>query len=182
MTIASTVMGVAGQQSQGRAAQRRAEGERQAAYYTAAQMEQRASQAEAASQLDAREEIRKAKLMQSRALALAAASGGGVVNPNVLRVLSGIAAEGELAKMTQLYKGTERARLLRMQATATRFEGDQRAEAGASAKKAANIASLSTIMSGAKSMYSAGVFDTPVSKYGFANPADDASAEKWGMY
>jgi hypothetical protein len=113
-----------------------------AATYQAAQMEQNANQAEASGQLEATNQLRQSALLQSRALAVAGASGAGAVDPTVLRIISGIAGEGALAASTAQYNGMEQARGMRAQAGATRYEGAQ-------GVKAAKIKALSTILSGA---------------------------------
>jgi len=111
--------------------------------YRARQLEQNAGQQEAEASVAAQEEVRKADLIASRAMAVVAASGGGTVDPTVIRILQGIESEGALASATQLYNGKERARGMRDQAKADRFEGKLYKSAGR--KKA-----MSTILSGAQ--------------------------------
>lgn len=120
-----------------------------AAKYQAAQLQQNAVQAEAAGQRDAANQIRQSELMQSRALAVAGASGAGAVDPTVLRIIAGIAGEGELAAQTAQYNASEAARGMRNQANATMFEGKQ-------AKSASKIKALSTVLSGAGNAAMAG--------------------------
>jgi hypothetical protein len=109
--------------------------------YRARQLEQNAGQAQAEASVAAQEESRKSELIASRAMAVVAASGGGTLDPTVVRILQGIDAEGSLATATQLYNGDERARGMRDQAKADRYEGRLHRSAGR--KKA-----LSTILSG----------------------------------
>jgi hypothetical protein len=109
--------------------------------YRAKQMEQNAGQEEAAASVAAQEEQRKSALIASRAMAVAAASGGGALDPTVVKILQGIAGEGELATQMQLYNGRERARGMRDQAKASRYEGALNKIAGR--KKA-----LTTILGG----------------------------------
>ena len=61
----------------------------------AVQLEEKAGQERAISQRKAVNVRRQAKLAESRALALAAASGGGASDPTVMNIISGIAGEGE---------------------------------------------------------------------------------------
>lgn len=94
-----------------------------AAEFSAEQMEEQAGVALAASQQAANEERRMSAVLQSRALAVAGASGAGVSDPTMLRIVGSIAEEGELAAQTRRYEGTEAARSLRIQAEVARYEG-----------------------------------------------------------
>lgn len=68
----------------------------------------------AASQRNAHEEKRQADLAASRALAVAAASGGGVSDPTVVDTLVRIRGEGALRASVALYEGEERGRQIRL--------------------------------------------------------------------
>lgn len=94
-----------------------------AAEFSAEQMDEQAGVALAASQQAANEERRMSAVLQSRALAVAGASGAGVSDPTMLRIVGSIAEEGELAAQTRMYEGTEAARSLRIQAEVARYEG-----------------------------------------------------------
>ena len=120
--------------SAGRRAQRTAD-------FKAEQLDQAAGQSRAVSQRKAGEARRRARYTESRALALAAASGGGASDPTVVNIMAGIAGEGEMAAGAALYEGEERARGLEMGATAARMEG-------ADAKRAGFIKAAGTLMSG----------------------------------
>ena len=87
--------------------------------------------------------------MQSRALAVAGASGAGATDPTVLRLISGIAGEGALAAQTAMFNANEQARGMRNQANSTKFEGKQ-------AKSASKMKAISTVLSGAGSAAMAG--------------------------
>lgn len=99
--------------------------EQEAAYFEAGQMEQAAKTQQATAQFAAQEELRKSELLQSRALAIAGASGAGVNDPTVMKIISDLAAEGRMAADTQLYTGNEAARAMRVGAKVRRWEGDQ---------------------------------------------------------
>lgn len=131
-----TLLSAKGSADSGKAADR-------AARYRARQLEQNAGQAVAAATMEAQEEERKSALIASRAIAVAAASGAGVLDPTVVRILQGIEAEGALASATQMYNGYEEARGMREQAKATRFEGK-------AYKRAGRTKALSTILGGAR--------------------------------
>jgi len=110
------------------------------AQFKADQLEQKAGQERAVSQRKADSARRTSRYAESRALALAAASGGGASDPTVVNIMAGIAGEGEMAAQSALYEGEERARGSEMAADASRYEGAQ-------AKRAGNIKAGTTLMS-----------------------------------
>ncbi len=85
----------------------------------AMQLDQQAGQRRATAQRQAVESRREAKLLESRALAVGAASGGGV---DFTRI-GDIAAEGEYRALASLYEGEEGALGLEAQAGAARTSG-----------------------------------------------------------
>jgi hypothetical protein len=101
-----------------------------ASQFEAEQLEQNAGQVVAASQRDALEERRRADLMASRALALAAASGGGSSDPTVVNIIAKLKGEGSYRSAVALYRGETEARRLRMGAKAKRYEGAVAEEGG----------------------------------------------------
>lgn len=103
---------------------------RRAAEFRAAQLRVNAGQAMAASQRDAYTAEQQAKRVASRALAVAAASGGGASDPTVVNLISGIAAEGAYRQAVALYQGQEQARAMENQARATEYEGKLAKQAG----------------------------------------------------
>lgn len=142
-----------------------------AADYQARQMEVNAGQENAVASFSAQEEQRKTDLLASKAIAVAAASGGGTLDPTVVKILQGIHGEGALAKQMQIYNGAEAARGLRDQAKATRYEG--KLTKGAYKKRA-----LSTILTGVNKLANTwgsdpaprGTSDTP-----------DTDVNNWGI-
>lgn len=135
ISTAGTLLSTLGSISQGKSAS-------VAAKYEAEQLEQKAGQERAASQRKAIEMRRRAGIAESRALALAAASGGGASDPTITNLMAGIAGEGELAAQTAIYEGEERARGAEMGAEAKRYEGK-------SAKRAGYLSAGATLLSGA---------------------------------
>lgn len=89
----------------------------------------------ATSQRAAIEERRQARLMQSRARAVAASSGAGVDDPTVLNIMSDLEAEGEYRALTRMYEGETAAQSLDL-------EGKER-------RRAARGQSIATVLSGA---------------------------------
>lgn len=94
-----------------------------AADYQATQLRQNAGTAEAVGQRQALDVDQQTAMIQSRALAVAAASGGGASDPGVINIMAQNAAEGAYRKAMALYNGEDKARLLNMQADATEYEG-----------------------------------------------------------
>lgn len=96
---------------------------RQAAQFEAAQMRQNANAAEAASQRTAFDIDRQTQFVTSRALAVAAGSGGGASDPTVVNLIARDAGEGAYQRALALYSGTDRARLDQESADAKDYEG-----------------------------------------------------------
>lgn len=114
--------------------------------FTARQYDIEAGQAIAGAQRQALEQRRRATLTQSRALALAAASGG-ASSPGVIDLIADIEGEGNYRAMTAMYEGESAARQYRMSAAARRYEG-------AMAKQAGDSAMLPAILRGGATLFS----------------------------
>lgn len=102
---------------------------RRAGEYEAQQADVAAGQQIAASHRTAADVERRSKLLQSRALAVAAASGGGT-GGTVLDIISGIAGEGAYRSELALYEGQDAARSLRARGDAARYQGRASQRAG----------------------------------------------------
>lgn len=94
-----------------------------AAEFEAAQMREAGGQAVAASQRSAFEVQRQTDLVTSRALAVAAASGGGASDPTVVSIIARDAAQGAYQKAVALYQGQDRARYLDLEAAGREYSG-----------------------------------------------------------
>lgn len=152
---AATVMSARALQAEGEAQAVAGRSAEQAAIFEARQMKTQAGQEQAVSQREAENRMREAALLMSRAQAVAAASGGGALDPTVLRIIGGISAEGELAAATERYNGDERARQLKLGAKARRYEGAQARYAGEVAKSTSKFRARKTVLDGISSMASA---------------------------
>lgn len=135
LSLAGTAVSTVGAIRQGQAQQ-------QAAEFEARQMDVSAKAVEAAGQHAALERRRQSELLQSRAQAVAGASGFGAVDPDVLKIIGGITEEGERSFQTELYNAQQQAMGIRNQAVATRFEGQE-------ARRGGQIRAVSTALSGA---------------------------------
>ena len=118
---------------------------RNEAYGQAAELEVNAGQEKAYAQRRAIEKRREARLVQSRALALAAA-GGSADDPSVVRIVGDIAGRGEYEAMLELFDGNVAARDMIAQAKALRAGGKE-------AYRAGRLGATSTAISGFGSMY-----------------------------
>jgi hypothetical protein len=131
-----------------------------------------AGQAKASAQRKSAEELRQNRRLQSRQIALAAASGASTSEKNIADLISDTAAEGNYASSVALYEGDLRsdalltdAMTLRNKAVATRYEGRQ-------ARRAGNIGAISSILStGAKAGNTAAEAKF-YGRYGQRAPAD----------
>lgn len=96
-----------------------------AAKFEAAQMEQKAKEEVAASQRDAIAKRREGEILNSRAQALAAASGGGAGTdaPTIVKLMGQTAGEADYNAQTAMYGGYSRAAGLRDSAKARRASG-----------------------------------------------------------
>lgn len=112
----------------------------------ATQLDAMAGTDRASSQRTSAEQRRQARLLQSRALAVAASSGGGASDPTVVNILSRLEGEGEYRSLVALYEGEESARSKEMQAIAKRKEAKN-------VKKAALFSAAGKVLEGASTMY-----------------------------
>ena len=145
------------------AANSRAMAARQAAAFQFKQQQDtvNAGQAIAAGQMGAAEQLRQGRLIQSRAQALAAASGGGAVDPSVVNIIGNNAGEAALRASIALYQGEEKARMLRMQAASEGYNAALSIETGENKAQAYEIAGRSALFKGAGSLFT---------KYGYGQP------------
>lgn len=153
MQGASMLMQQQGASDAAEAAQANAERIRVEKDFEAKQLRQQAGTAIAVGQRGALEQERQARLVQSRTLAVAAASGGGVSDPTIVNMLAKTAGEGTYRARVALYGGEERARLLRMQAAAADYEGAAALEGGANKASAYETQGTSAMFSGASSLF-----------------------------
>jgi hypothetical protein len=127
---------------------------------------QQAGLAIASSQRTAHEERRRAKLVESRALAVAAASGTDASSSGVMNLIANIAGEGAYRSAVALYEGEERAKQLRIEGVMASWSGDTAAFAGRSRQAAHKLEAAGTIMSTMGSMYTKYARNTPNSPKG----------------
>lgn len=156
VAVVGTVLSFVGQQQAADAAEAQGKAQQQAADYQAKSMEVKAGQERAVSQRQAINERRKLELAQSRAQAVAAASGAGAADPTVVSLSGQLEREGELNALTALYHGEQAASGLEEGAGLKRYEGNATAigaEASADAARVSSYGSLFKGLSDAGSMY-----------------------------
>jgi hypothetical protein len=120
--------------------------QRMAAEFEAAQMREQANDVFASAQRAAWNEKRATQYLMSETLARAAASGGGASDPTVINIIAQQAQEGSYRQQVALYEGSERAHLLKMQATAREYEGQSREVAGRNARRGSNLAAAASLL------------------------------------
>lgn len=120
--------------------------EKRAAESTAMQLERNAGLSRAVSQLEAVQRRRSARYAQSRAQAVAAASGAGASDPTVVNLIASLEGEGEMGALASLFEGEESARNMEYAAQVAR-------RTGKAASTGASIKAASTILGGASSWY-----------------------------
>lgn len=141
----------------------------------AREAEYAAGQAKASSQRKSAEELRQNRRLQSRQIALAAASGASTSEKNIADLIADTAAEGSYASSVALYEGELRADSLlneaiglRNKAAMTRFEGKQ-------ARRAGNIGAISSLLSTGAQMGNTASEAKFYGRYGQRAPADLAN-------
>lgn len=141
--------------------------------FEAKQLEINAGQERAAGQRVALDRDREARLVQSRALAVAGASGGGVSDPTIVNLIGKIAGEGAYRRGLAIYESEERARTLRLNAAARRYEGTLASEEGEVKASAYATTGLGALFKGAPGIVKNGMslFD----KYGGGGPGGSGS-------
>lgn len=107
-----------------------AEMENKRGKYLSRRLYERANNTLASSQREAEEIRRQKRLLQSRAQAVAAFSGGDTTDFSVVDALADIEQEGEFRALTALYEGKSAAAGLRDEAKMAKYRGKQARLAG----------------------------------------------------
>jgi len=165
-SVMSTFIQVAAMKEMGRAARIRGEMQMAAYQFEAWEAERRAGEAIAISQRQSAEERRQANLVASRALAVAAASGAGVSDPTMVRVIANARGEGAVRAATALYEGQARARAMRADAALDRLQGAEALFSGAATQQGYALSQLGALSREGMSLYA---------KYGMNGPRGDSS-------
>ena len=152
--LAGAVIQMVGQMQQAKDAKVQGQNMNLAEQYRAAQMEQAAGQEIASSQRARMEEERRARIMASRAMAVAGASGGGVADPTVVDLIADIEGEGAYRSGVAIYEGQERARQLRQGGASARHQGMLYEQSGNASAAAMRTKAVGGALMSAGSLYS----------------------------
>jgi hypothetical protein len=123
MAAAAAIAGIIGTGLQVMGSLQAGKAQQAALNFEAKQREAKAAEERAASQRTAIDKRHEGELVMSRQKALAAASGGGVVNPNILDLYGETAERAEYNAASEIYGGESRARGQIDQAAAARMKG-----------------------------------------------------------
>lgn len=164
---ASALINAWGAMESGRGARVQAEQQRVAMQFETEEAEKQAGQVLAISQQQAREEQRQGRYAASRALAVAAASGGGVSDPTIVNLIAKGKGEATYKANVALYQGEAKARQLRLQALSGNLSGDWALANGLRTEEQYDIAALGSTLKGGASLYA---------RYGMNGPGRGDSA------
>lgn len=154
LQFSGTLLGTASDLARGNAALALGRKKQAANEFEAQQLEQEGQQSVGIGMRNASDVVRNVSLVNSAALARAAASGAGASDPTVLKVLAQTAGEGAYRQALAMYEGEAQQRLDQMRASALRFEGNMNVNEAQAAKKQADFGAASTLLSGAAKAYS----------------------------
>lgn len=149
---AGTIISAQGQQQAGAAAAAAGVAQQQAADYSATVLQNQAVAKQAQGIQAANIQTINTGYVLSSARANAAAAGAASTSPSVVSQEGQIAARGEYNALSELYMGNEAAAGMNNQAALDIFTGQQEAIAGQEKQKAANLASVGTMISGIGSL------------------------------
>jgi hypothetical protein len=169
MEGAGTLLEIYGMMESGRLARINAERAKRAHEFQAWQADRQGGIAIAISQRRALEEKRVGDVLASRALAVAAASGGGVSDPTVVKLMSDIEGEAYYRANVALYEGEAYRRQLRLDAAANRVTGSEKLETGLRDNQSRQIAAFGVGVRGAASLYS---------KFGIGGPGKGGDTQQ----
>lgn len=170
---ALSVVSASGKVSAGNAAVGAAREQQAAMQYEADQARVNAGQAQAAAQRAAAEQRRQGVLVQSRALALAAAGGGSTTDPGIMNLISGNAGEIAYRSAVALYEGEDKARSLEALAKGREYSGASAVRSAEDRKKASMTSAFGDLVKGGASLFQA---------FGGGGVSEDAGAglDNWG--
>jgi hypothetical protein len=162
LVAAGTALSAGGQIQSGNAAASQGLAQQQQKDLEAQQQQQQAGQVRAFASHQAEVTARNTGLVLSAGRSNAAWSGTTTTNPGVVNTLGQVAGQGEYNALAQLATGEENARGLDTRAALSRYEGQQAAQAGQIRQQSSRTQAISTIFSGAGSLFT---------KYGFGGPS-----------
>lgn len=142
------------------------EAQNQADIFQAQQLRQNAGQAMAGAERTDVDVQRQVNLISSRALAVAAANGGGASSPSAITNISRIAGEGAYRQSLALYAGQQQSQHDTLQAEGDEFSGKMAVNNAKSIYDASQVNTAATLMKGGSSLFS---------KYGAGGPSTNTN-------
>lgn len=152
---ALSVVSASGKASAGNAALQAGYAQQASMQYEADQARINAGQAQAAAQRAVADVRRQGALVQSRALALAAAGGGSTTDPGIVNLIAGNAGEIAYRSAVALYEGEDKARSLEALAKGREYSGAMVVRSAEDRKKAAMTGAFGDLVKGGVSLYQA---------------------------
>jgi hypothetical protein len=138
---------------------------RDAAHFQAEQLRRNATDQVGIATLKAAEADRHTALQNSRALAVAAASGGGASDPGVVSLLARNAEEGAYRRQIAMYEGASASRGMNLAAAAREYEG----KAG---QVNATENAVGSLFGATTTLLKGQARDSLFAKYGMGSPAN----------
>lgn len=149
LQIGSTILTAGAQLAKGQAGKTIAARRQTADEFEAQQLEAEAQQSRSIGMRTAQDNTLSTEMVNSTALARAAASGAGASDPTVMNVIARTAGAGAYRAAVSMYEGEAQARLDTMKAQALRYEGATGVSDAATAAKFSDIGAGATVMAGA---------------------------------
>lgn len=176
LMVMGTAMSVMSSFQAADAAEKAGKAQQAAADRQAVLQKQAAGQEKASAQRAAIAEKKKADLVTSSARAIAAAGGGDLADPGLVKVIGDIDAEGEYRKLAALYQGNQRAYDLERGAEFSTYGGQVARFSGKQQAKAYRMQGIATGLQNAGGSL--------MMKYGggsFSSAADGGSGSMGGL-
>ena len=170
-SIGGTLLQALGSEMSGASHLAQGQEQQQADEFQAAQLRQNAGQAMAQGEASAVNIQRQISLISSRALAVAAANGGGASSPSVITNLSRIAGEGAYRQSLAIYGGQTQADHDNLQAKGLDYSGQMAVDNAKSIYDASQVNTAATLIKGGASLFS---------KYGAGGPSQTDSGGAMG--
>lgn len=177
LDVVGALTKASGAQQGAAVATQQAQAAAQESTFEAQQLQSQSGEMIAAGQAAQYEQSRQTAMVNSSALAIAAAGGGGK-DPTVMNLIARNSVEGSYKGAVALYNGEDKARALGMDAAAKNFQAQLDLQSGAAKASAYQTTATSALLAGASSLYT---------KYGMNGPknadttsVDPASADTSG--
>lgn len=136
-----------------------AQNQRAVMQYEADQARVNAGQVQAAAQRTAMEQRRQGAIVQSRALALAAAGGGSTSDPGIVNLIAGNAGEIAYRSAVALYEGEDKARTMEAFAKGKEYSGAMAVKSAYqtadNTRSASRVGAFGDLVKGGASLFSA---------------------------